>query len=212
VSFEVKGNEYITLFNKDGTNLFFIVYWNNENKPVIMRSSYGEAKYIGKITYESKLVKDRLFNNTYYKTKGEVDYYELDIKIASYDGSSIAGTLYHLYDFTTEEGYLGTELIYSVTAAGYFWVNYGVQVWIDRDTSHHEVYDAAWRTCWLNHYIVANNGPSASIRADGKTSSNTAGIVSNFELWATVSVDLYAQGYHNGDGNFYISLGWPCGP
>jgi len=52
------------LFNKNGTNLFFVVYWTNESKPVVMNSSYEEAKYIGKITYESERVKDRLFNNT----------------------------------------------------------------------------------------------------------------------------------------------------
>jgi hypothetical protein len=213
-SFEVKSNEYITLFNKDGTNLFFIVYWINESKPVIMRSSYGEAKYIGKITYESKLVKDRLFNNTYYKTKGEVDYYELDIKIASYDGSSIAGTLYHIYDFTTQECYLGTELIYSVTAAEWAYVNYGIEAWVDKDVSYGKTHDPIWIQCSFDSRIIANHGPSASIRADGKASAPVIpGITAvEFDAFACVSVNFYGEGSHDGQTSFYSYPGLPCLP
>jgi|GEM_PF-2006384 hypothetical protein len=213
-SFEVKSNEYVTLFNKNGTNLFFAVYWANESKPVVMNSSYEEAKYIGKITYESELVKDRLFNNTYYKTKGEVDYYELNIKITSYDGSTVTGTLYHIYDFTTEECYLGTELIYSATAAEWVYVNYGIEAWVDSDVSYGKTYDPAWIQCSFSSRIMANYGPSASVRTDGKASAPVIpGLTAvEFDAFAVVSINFYGEGSYDGDASFYSYPGLPCLP
>lgn len=204
-SFSTGNSQYISLFEKNRRNSVLIVSWaldGGTKKVNIIQIVTEELKYLGGVSNDLKQTNGVLNNNVSYRIVGGADYYELDIQIASMTGSQITGTLYHVYDWTRTEGKHGWTLVYSVTSAGWFWVNYGVEVWIDQDVSYDTIHDSNWVRCWFRSWVVADHRPSASIRAEGQASRWWwIGPYVNIWLWATVSVDYYLQGYHNGGGN-----------
>lgn len=201
-TFETGARQYVSLFKESQESLIAVVSWflDNAEGVKIAQVVSEKLRYLGHVTY----VSEQSINpyNISYRTVGGADYYELNVQITS--PSQVLGTLYHVYGWTRQEGYYLGVLVYSVTAAGYFWINYGVEAWADQDVSYST--RPVWSEVQFSHNVVANHGPSASIRADGVARGDFIIFWIYMHLWASVGVDCYAQGPHYGGGWTWTEL------
>lgn len=199
-TYEVDERQCLTLFKESQEEAVVVVSWilDDAGSVKIAQVVSEKLRYLGHIDHEPKQTGGSDALNAFYRETGGTEYYELNVRITS--PSLVLGTLYYLYDWTKQEGYYSGTLVYSVTAAGYFWVNYGVEVWVGSDVSYSTIHNPLWTQDWFTHSIIGNHGPSASIRADGQSHM----LFVYMQLWASVSVNYYLESQHNGGGTSWV--------
>ncbi|MGQ9597693.1 MAG: hypothetical protein ACUVUS_10105 [Thermoproteota archaeon] len=208
-TFKITNDHYVTIFLTDKPNYYHEVSWMlSEGKINILDEKTQEGIFILKTTY-SKSYKTN--ETIHYEIKGEATYYEISIQINSM--KYIEGTIYHTYDWTTTYAYLGSNLIYSVTASGDFYWNYGVEVWVHPSASH-QTHFPLWAPCWLNKEAFGQYTVSCYVEAVGRASAllyYVPPFVSvNFKNTADVAHDCWGGENHWGYVDFYHSYGLPC--
>jgi hypothetical protein len=210
-TFKVIENYYITIFSTDKPNHYLEVSWKlSEGKIDVLEKRTQVGIFILRTIY-SKSCNDTTNEKIHYEVKGEATYYEIPIQINSI--TYVEGTIYHTYDWTTTSAYLGSNLIYSVTAAGDFYWNYGVEIWVYAYASH-QVHFPLWTTCWLNKEVSGQHTTACYVEARGRASALLYYVPPflsvNFENTAQVGHDCWGGENHWGNVNFYYSYGLPC--
>lgn len=138
--FKITNDHYVTIFLTDEPNYYLEVSWMLfEGEINILDEKTQEGVFILKTTYSKSC--NTTDEKICYEIKGEATCYEIPIQINSV--KYIEGIIYHAYDWTTTYAYLGSNLIYSVTASGDFYWNYGVEVWVYASASH-QTYFFGW--------------------------------------------------------------------
>lgn len=208
-TYEIADSYYVTIFLTDVPNRYLEVSWRLSTRKIdILDKKIQEGVFL----LRTKFHKETANEGIRYVVEGEATYYEVPIQINSI--TYVEGAAYHTYDWTTTYAYLGSNLIYSVTAAGDFYWNYGIEIWVYA-YAYHETHFFGWSKCWLNKEVSGQYTKAVYVEARGRASALLYVVPPflsiNFENTAQVGHDCWGGENHWGHVDFYHSYGLPCG-